>query len=69
LALAGPFFISNFVNHKGIIMNYSDCIFQAIQNAFDVDTPQELLPLTITRDAYMLAGLESDRMGCAAWSE
>jgi hypothetical protein len=50
-------------------MNYSDCIFQAIQNAFDVDTPQELLPLTITRDAYMLAGLDSDRMGCAAWSE
>ena len=48
-------------------MNYSDCIALAAQHAFDLDTPQDLLPLTITQDAYMLAGLESDRMGCAVW--
>jgi len=50
-------------------MNYSDCITMAAQHAFDMDTPQYLLPLTITQDASMLAGLESDRMGCAAWSD
>jgi hypothetical protein len=41
----------------------------ALQHAFDMDTPQDLLPLTITQDAYMLAGFDSDRMGFAAWSE
>jgi len=50
-------------------MNHSDSIYSAIQHALDIDTPLELLPLQITQDAYMLAGLESDRMGCAAWSE
>ena len=46
-------------------LDYQHCISHAIQKAFD--TPQDLLPLTITQDAYLLAGLESDRMGCAAW--
>ena len=50
-------------------MNYSDCIYNAIQHAFDLDIPQDLLPLTITQDAYKLAGLESDRYGAAAWAE
>ena len=50
-------------------MNYSDCIFSAIQRSFDTDTPSELLPLQITKDACMLAGFESDRMGCASWVE
>jgi hypothetical protein len=50
-------------------MNYSDCIPQAIQLSFDFETPQRLLPLTITQEACMLAGLESDRMGCATWAE
>ena len=49
--------------------DYQHCISHAIQKAFDFDTPQELLPLTITQDAHMLAGFDSDRMGCAAWSE
>jgi hypothetical protein len=47
--------------------DYTDCISTAIQHAFDLDTPSDLLPLTITNDASMLAGLDSDRMGCAAW--
>ena len=50
-------------------LDYQHCISHAIQKAFDFDTPQELLPLMITQDAYLLAGLESDRMGCAAWSD
>ena len=48
-------------------MNYSDCIALAAQHAFDLDTPQDLLPLTITQDAYMLAGLDSDQIGCSNW--
>lgn len=50
-------------------MNFSDCIFSAIQRSFDIETPSELLPLQITQDACMLAGFESDRMGCATWGE
>lgn len=48
-------------------MIYNDCITMALQNAFDSDTPTCLLPLTITNGAAMLAGLDSDRIGCAAW--
>jgi hypothetical protein len=50
-------------------MNMTQAITRAIQHSFDLDTPQDLLPLTITQDAYMLAGFESDRMGCASWAE
>ncbi len=50
-------------------MNLTQAISVALQHAFDMDTPQDLLPLTITQDACMLAGFESDRMGCAAWAE
>ena len=49
-------------------MNHSDSIYSAIQHALDIDTPLALLPLMITQDAYMLAGFESDRIGCASWS-
>lgn len=52
---------------KENIVNFSDCISNAIQHCFDLDIPQDLLPLTITQDACMLAGLESDRMCSAAW--
>ena len=48
-------------------MSYTDCISIATQHAFDLDTPNDLLPLTITQDACKLAGLESDRIGCATW--
>jgi hypothetical protein len=50
-------------------MNFTDSISMALQHALDFGTPQDLLPLTITQDAYMLAGFDSDRMGCAGWSE
>jgi hypothetical protein len=50
-------------------MNYSDCISSAIVRSFDIETPAELLPLQITQNACMLAGFESDRMGCATWAE
>lgn len=48
-------------------MSYTDCISAAAQRAFDMDTPQDLLPLTITHDACMLAGWESDYIGAATW--
>ena len=48
-------------------MNMTQAISMALQHAFDLDTPQDLLPLTIAQDAYMLAGMDSDRVGCAAW--
>jgi hypothetical protein len=50
-------------------MSMTQAISVALQHAFDMDTPQDLLPLTITQDACMLAGFESDRMGCASWAE
>lgn len=48
-------------------MIYIDCISTAVHRAFDMDTPLDLLPLTITNGAAMLAGLDSDRMGVAGW--
>ena len=48
-------------------MTYADSITFAAQHAQDWDGPQALLPLTITNEAALLAGLESDRMGCADW--
>ncbi len=30
----------------------------------DWEVPHELLPLTLTNEAYRLAHLESDRLGC-----
>jgi len=48
-------------------MTYLDCITIAAHNAFDQDLPMALLPLSITNEACHLAGLESDRMGNAAW--
>ena len=50
-------------------MNMTQAIPMALQHAFDLDTPQDLLPLTITQDAYMLAGFGSDEcMGATCWS-
>ena len=47
--------------------NYADSICSAVQPALDSDLPIGLMPLTISQDASMLAGLDSDRIGCAAW--
>jgi hypothetical protein len=48
-------------------MSYTDCITIAAHQAFDMDTPMDLLPLTITNGAAMLAGLDSDRIGAPVW--
>ena len=48
-------------------MTYRDSITIAAQHAQECDVPEELLPLTISNEAAMLCGLESDRMGCAGW--
>lgn len=48
-------------------MTYFDSLTFAAQHAGDDDTPVELLALTISNEAAMLAGLESDRMGTRAW--
>ena len=49
--------------------HYSDCIAIATHHAFDHDhdTPTHLLGTTIVSEAAMLAGLDSDRIGSAAW--
>ena len=43
--------------------NYFDSLTFAAQHAGDDDLPAELLPLTISNAAAMLAGLDSDRLG------
>ncbi len=48
-------------------MNYFDSITVAAQHVGYADMPDALLPLTIVNEAALLAGLESDRMGGAAW--
>jgi hypothetical protein len=54
---------------KEITMFYSDCITIAAHHAFanDCDVPIGLLGNTIVSEAAMLAGFDSDRIGCAAW--
>lgn len=47
--------------------SYADSICIAAQYAYATDLPMDLMPITITQDASMLAGLDSDRLGCAAW--
>ena len=50
-------------------MSYSDCITVAAHHAFenDWDLPTALLGNTVASEAAMLAGLDSDRIGCAVW--
>jgi hypothetical protein len=50
-------------------MFYPDCVTVAAYHAFENDcgVPIGLLGNTIASEAAMLAGLESDRIGCAAW--
>ena len=50
-------------------MFYSDCITIAAHYAFenDWDIPTGLLGNTIVSEADMMAGSDSDRVGCAAW--
>jgi hypothetical protein len=47
--------------------SYADSICIAAQNAYHSDLPIDLMPLTITQDASMLAGLDSDHIGCSDW--
>ena len=50
-------------------MFYSGCITIAAHHAFenDWDVPTGLLGNTIVSEAAMLAGFESDRIGCSGW--
>jgi len=48
-------------------MNYIDCITVAVQHSHDRDVPEALLPLTISNEAALLAGLDSDHAGDTAW--
>ena len=48
-------------------MSYSDCIAIATHNALEMDLPAGMMPLTITNEAALLGGFESDRIGCPAW--
>ena len=50
-------------------MFYSDCITIAARHVFenDCDVPTGLLGNTIVSEADMMAGFDSDRVGCAGW--
>lgn len=48
-------------------MTFFDSITVAAQHAYEWDVPEDLLPLTISNEAALLAGLDSDRVGSAAW--
>lgn len=50
-------------------MSFSDCVTVATHHAFEMDSdmPTALWGNTIVSEAAMLAGLDSDRMGCVAW--
>nr|WP_315491060.1 hypothetical protein [uncultured Rhodoferax sp.] len=51
-------------------MSFSDCITVAALKAFDNDhdVPSNLLGNTVVSEAAMLAGLDSDHVGCAGWN-
>ena len=50
-------------------MFYFDCKIIAARHAFenDCDVPTSLLGNTIVSEADMMAGFDSDRVGCATW--
>ena len=48
-------------------MSYSDCITVASVHAIDSDVPTNLWGTTIVSEAAMLAGLDSDLIGCPSW--
>lgn len=48
-------------------MFYQDCLLSAASTALDLDLPPELLPLTITNQAALLAGIGVDSIGSSDW--
>lgn len=48
-------------------MFYEDCLLRAVNDALDSDLPVELLPLTVTSHAGLLAGLPADHLGARHW--
>lgn len=49
--------------------SYTDCISIAANHVLenDQEVPSSLLGNTILSEATMLAGLDSDRIGCPTW--
>jgi hypothetical protein len=52
---------------KEIIMNMTQAISAAMQHAFDMDTPQDLLPLVIANEATLLCGYEAGYREHTSW--
>ena len=48
-------------------MNMTQAISAAMQHAFDMDTPQDLLPLVIASEADLLCGNEAGQSDHMAW--
>lgn len=48
-------------------MFFQDCLLAAATTALELDLPPDLLPLTITSEASLLAGIESDLIGDPGW--
>lgn len=49
-------------------MFFQDCLLTAASAMLDLDLPPELLPLTITNHAAMLAGIGSEAIGDPGWN-
>lgn len=48
-------------------MYFEDCVLLAVTAALDEDLPPELLPLTVTSHAGMLAGVSADHSDIQLW--
>lgn len=48
-------------------MYYQDCLLSAASTVIDLDVPVELLPLTISSQAALFAGFDSDVFGDPDW--
>jgi hypothetical protein len=49
--------------------SFTDSITMAMHHSFDLEIPEELLPLVIASEAAMLSGFEAGHSGHCAWLE
>ncbi len=48
-------------------MYFEDCLLRAVTTVLDEDLPPELIPLTVTRHAGLMAGVPADHLGTHGW--
>lgn len=52
-----------------IMTNFNDSITLALHHSFDLEIPEELLPLVVASEAAMLSGFEAGHSQHRAWGE